>query len=87
MTKEQQIRANLYIEDEEYDEYWNEWKTDIMNSINKYRELLSNKNYSYCLESDFQFEEDYQSECNNKIKIIANENGLIIYKIERRNEK
>ena len=76
MTKEKEIRANLYIDDKEYDNFWNEWKDSIINSINKYAQ---NKNIKYCFESDIENEKFFYAETEQTIEIIANDNGLIFY--------
>lgn len=78
---EDTIRTNLYIDGEEYDEYWNEWKEDIIKTIRKYEDIYGDNIYgwAYCFESDLQNEIDYYDEVNRTLKVIANENGLIIY--------
>lgn len=84
---EDTIRENLYLSCEEYDEYWQEWKDDIIKTIRKYEDYFSDKNFynwAYCLESDFDNEQDFYNDENILLVKIANENGLIIYKKEQK---
>jgi hypothetical protein len=84
---EDTIRENLYLSYEEYDEYWEEWKDDIIKTIRKYEDYFGDENFynwSYCLESDFENEQDFYNDDNIKLIKIANENGLIIYKQEQK---
>lgn len=83
---EDTIRENLYLSYEEYDEYWEEWKDDIIKTIRKYEDYFGDENFynwSYCLESDFDNEQDFYNDDNIKLIKIANEKGLIIYKKEQ----
>ena len=83
---EDTIRENLYLSCEEYDDYWEEWKDDIIKTIRKYEDYFGDENFynwSYCLESDFDHEQDFYNDDNIKLIKIANENGLIIYKKEQ----
>lgn len=77
---ENNIRENLYLGNDDYDCFWQEWKTDIIKTIRKYENKLKNKiKWSYVLKSDLQNEIDYLAECGIKLIVLANENGLIIY--------
>lgn len=77
---ENNIRENLYLENDEFDEFWNEWKNDIVKTIRKYENKLKNKiEWAYVLESDIENEIDYLLECGKKLVVLARENGLIIY--------
>jgi len=72
-----EIRANLYIADEAYDDYWAEWKHLIVKAVRKY-EL--DKDIIYVFESDLQHEVDYLDEEGYSMKIVDNVDGLIFYK-------
>ena len=81
MQSENTIRKNLNLDYEDCEYYWDEWKDDIVKTIRKYEKIYEqkNKDWGYCLESDFKKETDFLEEINIKIKKVANENGLIIY--------
>ena len=84
---EDTIRENLYLSLEEYDEYWEEWKDDIIKTIRKYEDYFGDENFydwAYCLESDFDYEQDFYNNDNILLIKIANENGLMIYKKEQK---
>ena len=72
-----EIRANLYIADEAYDDYWAERKHLIVKAVRKY-EL--DKDIIYVFESDLQHEVEYLDEEGYFMKIIDNVDGLIFYK-------
>lgn len=78
---EETIRSNLYLDSEEYEYYWEEWKDDIIKTIRKYEEIYKDNfsDWSYCLESDLDSEIAYLEEINTSMKVITNEKGLIIY--------
>lgn len=82
---EWEIRENLHIEYEDCEELWDDWKNDIYKTLAKYYDLLQQKGYSYCLESDWREEKDYMQECNKKLEKVVNKNGLIIYKMIKNN--
>jgi len=71
------IRANLYIADEAYNDYWAEWKHLIVKAVRKY-EL--DKDIIYVFESDLQHEVDYLNEEGYSMEIVDNVDGLIFYK-------
>lgn len=81
--EEQEVRAKLYLSGTEYDDLWEEWKEDIIKVHNLSKE---NNAYSYCLESDLQNEEEFLEECNKKLIVINNYNGVILYRIENKIE-
>lgn len=83
---EEIVRINLLMDSEEFDDFWNEWKDSIMSAIKKHKQLNHDFDWGYCLESDFQRDEDFFDEENIDLIPIANEDGLIIYKYVKRSE-
>ena len=84
---EDTIRENLYLSYEEYDDFWEYYKDEFVKTIRKYEDYFGDENFynwAYCLESDFDNEQDFYKEYHIKLIKIANENGLIIYKTERK---
>ena len=75
-----EIRRNLYIEDKELDEYWEEdLKEDTLSTLWKHKELIEKENVAYCLEYDLDYENDYLDEDDLMMKILIKEKGIIIY--------
>jgi hypothetical protein len=72
-----EIRANLYIANKGYDDYWAEWKHRIVKAVRKY-EL--DKDIIYVFESDLQHEVEYLDDEGYYMEIVDNVDGLIFYK-------
>lgn len=81
---EKEIRANLYLEDREYNQFWKGCKYFAIKAHNL---AMKNKNFSYCLESDLQREEDYYEEEGKQIEVVKNYNGVVVYKIIKKERK
>lgn len=80
MYKIKDIRADLYLEDKEFDCYWKEWKNDIVRAIRKQEKI--DKDFTICLESDLQFEEEFLEEENKVMEIITIDSGVVFYKVK-----
>lgn len=80
---ENPIRENIVQEKlglvREYEEYWDKWKDGIMQTLRDNVRLINQFDYNYCLESDFDEDQNFYNEIGFKLNIVKNENGLIIY--------
>ena len=81
MYKIKDIRTDLYLDGEDFTEYWNEWKYDIIRAVRKQEK--TNKNFIICLESDLQREIEYYAEDNKVLEIIAIDSGVVFYKVKK----
>lgn len=79
LEQEWEIRANLYIEDEEYDEYWEEIEKDIYKVLGKNCELLKKENVRYCFEYDVYYDKENVEQNGNEFVILVEDSGIIIY--------
>lgn len=77
----EELRSDLYIEDSMYDEEFEEWKTDLIKVVDR---INADRTLIPVLESDLQNEQDYLEECNKKMLIVDNINGVILYRKEVR---
>lgn len=80
LEQEWEIRANLYIEDEEYNEYWEENKKDIYKVLSKNCELLKRENVRYCFTYDVYYDKENVEQNGNEFVILVEDNGIVIYK-------
>lgn len=80
---EQNIKENLCLDTIDFESYWDEWKDDIVKTIRKYENIYGTIfGWGYCLECDLEREIDFHNEIDKDLKVVANENGLIIYEIK-----
>lgn len=85
--QEWEIRENLYISSEAYDEFWEEWKESIYETLNKNAELLEKSNVRYCFESDIDYEKEFvEQDEENEFVILLNDKGLVIYESREKKE-